>query len=117
VTVGNEGGKWFVRLGVGVGIGGGLRVYPFGGFPSVPGGRKAIPRGFIGASASFGASVGPIGAEVKGEAGWVVTEQPDGRPQPTYIEQGTINVSGKNATGWGLSLGGGLNVFDIGVLK
>jgi len=71
--------------------------------------------GFIGASGSIGATLGPLSGEIKGEAGLGIKKGPDGKPQLQYIEQGGFQGSLKGTTGWGLSLGGSLNPIDIGV--
>jgi RHS repeat-associated protein len=115
VTVGRESGRWFVRVGGGVGIGGGVRFYPTGGFPTTPGCAGA-PRGFIGSSASLGAALGPLSVEAKGEVGSVVGRRKGGRPMACYVEQGHLLFSILPRDQFGLALGGGVNFIDLGVL-
>jgi RHS repeat-associated protein len=112
ISFGREGSKNFVRAGGGVGAGGGIRFYPTGKFPA---NSECGPAGFIGASGSIGVAVGPISGEIKGETGGLITRGPDGKPQVKYIEQGGVQGSIKGTTGWGLSVGGGLNIVDIGI--
>ena len=110
-TLGKKDGKWFIRAGAGVGAGGGIKFYPTGGFPV----KSKCEAGFIGASGSIGAALGPLSGEIKGEAGLGITKGPDGRPQLEYIEQGGLEGSLKGTTGLGLSLGGSVNLVDVGV--
>ena len=95
-----------------MGAGGGIRFYPTGKFPA---NSECGPAGFIGASGSIGVAVGPISGEIKGETGGLITRGPDGKPQVKYIEQGGVQGSIKGTTGWGLSVGGGLNIVDMGI--
>jgi hypothetical protein len=115
LTVGRENGNWFIRGGAGVGIGGGIKFYPLGGFP-ITADCGGSPRGFIGPSANVGVSVGPVSVEAKAEAGLVVTKTKDGRPKACYAEQGSVQQSIKGQSGTGLTIGGGLNLVDVGVL-
>lgn len=118
VTVGRDNGQTFWRAGAGVGVGGGFKYYPEGSFPKAPNaGCGCGARGFIGASGSFSASLGPASAEIKGEAGNVITQDCDGKPSWEYIERIDPNYSFRGKAGWGLSLGGGINFADLGVAR
>lgn len=115
ITVGYEGGRWFGRVGTGFGIGGGIKYTPTGKLPLSPTvGRGSGERAFIGASGSVGASLGPASAELKGQAGLVVTKCEEGKANLEYIEEIVGNASLRGNAGWGISLGGGINIFDVG---
>ena len=113
ITLGYEGGRWFGRVGTGFGIGGGIKYNPTGKLPLSPT-RGSTERAFIGASGSIGASFGPASAELKGQAGLVVTKCEDGKPYLEYIEEVVGSGSFKGNAGWGFSLGGGINIYDVG---
>jgi RHS repeat-associated protein len=116
VTLGYDNGQFFVRAGLGVGLGGGVKVYPQGNFPTSPsGGCGCGSHAFIGSSGSLSASFGPASVEYKAQAGGVVTQDCNGKPKMEYVENSKFDWSLRGKTGWGLSLGGGLNIVDIGV--
>jgi hypothetical protein len=114
-------GQFFVRFGVGVGFGGDFRIYPDGDFPSSEENSCGCgKRGFIGISLSANATLLKfVSAEVKGQAGWVITQNCDGKPQIEYVEDAPkFDWSIKNKKpelGWGLGLGSGFNIIDGGV--
>lgn len=118
ISFGYDHGQFFVRIGLGVGYGGGLKIYPEGSFPSSPSnGCGCGSRAFIGSSASVGASLGPASIEYKGQAGGLVTQDCEGKPKMEFIEDRKLDWSLRGKTGWGLSLGGGINIIDLGVAK
>jgi len=93
-----------------------VKIYPEGNFPSAPAnGCGCGSRAFIGSSANFGASVGPASFEYKAQAGGLVTQDCDGKPKMEFIENSKVDWSLRGKTGWGLSLGGGVNIVDVGV--
>jgi len=113
ISFGYDQGQAFVRGGAGVGVGGGIKFYPTGSFPGTANGGE---RGFIGASGSVSASLGPMSAEYKGQAGDVITKDCDtGKPKLQYIEESGFQWSLRGKAGWGLSLGGGINIIDGGL--
>jgi hypothetical protein len=115
ITIGFDNGQFFFRVGGGVGLGAGIKYYPDAGFPVPSDGSSCGPRGFMGASGSVSASLGPASVELRGQVGWVISMGPDGKPRVEYIEEGGLNASLVGKAGWGLSLGGGLNLVDVGV--
>jgi RHS repeat-associated protein len=118
ITFGRDHGQFFGRLGLGVGMGGGFKFYPEGSFPESPTQECGCgARAFIGSSASISASLGPASAEYKGQAGGVITQDCNGKPKMEYIEDTKFDWSLRGRTGWGLSLGGGINIVDMGVAK
>ncbi|MFN3988494.1 MAG: RHS repeat-associated core domain-containing protein [Rhodocyclaceae bacterium] len=107
-TFGRSDGKWFVQGGAGVGIGAGIKFYPDGSFPEPSdGGQLCGSEGYIGFGGSFGASFGPLSAEIKGQTGGIVGESSDGKLQFKFTEGGGPDISLRGQAGWGLSLGGG----------
>ncbi len=113
LSFGSDQGQFFVRGGAGVGLGGGIKFYPIGSFPGEFNGSE---RAFIGASANVGASLGPATAEYKWEAGGLITKDPEtGKPKMQYIEGGKPDASLSGNAGWGASLGGGINIIDLGI--
>lgn len=117
-SFGYDQGQFFFRGGFGIGLGGGFKLYPNGNFPSSEGnGCGCGKRAFIGSSLSGGLSVGPYSGEAKGQAGWVITQNCEGKPQIEYIEDAPkFDWSRKfNKGGWGLGVGGGFNIVDGGV--
>ena len=116
ISFGREGGKWFFSGGLGVGAGGGFKYYPTGSFPKSEKDKDCDcgDRSFIGSSANFGASVGPASAEYKYRAGGLTTQDCDGKPHLEYYEKGNFDWSLRGKAGWGISLGGGINIIDGG---
>jgi hypothetical protein len=118
LSFGRDQGQLFLRIGLGVGVGGGFKFYPDGSFPRSPTENCGCgARAFIGGSGSVGASFGPASAEYKGQAGWVVTQDCAGRPKVEYIEESKVDWSLRGRLGWGFSLGGGLNIVDLGMAQ
>jgi RHS repeat-associated protein len=117
VTFGKDNGKIFIRAAGGVGAGGGFSYNPAGGIPrsSEDSPCDDGAEGFIGTSAWVGASLGPLSAGWAGHAGIAISKGQNGRPNVDYVEDGGFYGSVSPKQGWGLKLGGGLNLVDVGV--
>ncbi len=113
---GKNNGKIFIRAAGGVGIGGGFSYNPEGGIPRL---SKASPcdsaEGFIGTSAWAGASLGPLSTGWAGHAGLAISKDLDGRPNLDYVEDSGAYGTVSRNNGWGVKLGGGLNLVDVGL--
>ncbi|MGH7164134.1 MAG: RHS repeat domain-containing protein [Nitrospiraceae bacterium] len=116
VAVGYADGRWFLRIGYGFGVGGGVKFYPLAKFPSTAESQADCgPAAFIGAGGGVGATLGPVGAELDGEVGGLITMRPNGKPRLSYIENYKAGVSLRGETGHGIHLGGGLDIINVGL--
>ena len=115
LTLGHDSGRFSLRVAGGFGVGGGISFKPTGKFPKSPDAPCSGPLGFIGASAWAGASLGPISGGYNSLAGLSIYQQSDGRPDMSYIEQSGPYGSLVGKSGWGVKLGGGINIVDVGV--
>jgi hypothetical protein len=114
-SFGYRNGNFFFRGGLGVGLGGGVKFYPDTEFPDSPNACGCSERAFIGGSGSLGATLGPASRELKGEAGWIVYKDCEGKTRVDYIERIKEDYSLRGGAGWGLTLGGGINIVDLGL--
>jgi RHS repeat-associated protein len=116
ISFGRHNGKWYLRGGAGVGLGGGLSFLPSGGIPICDPCDMDGPSGFIGASAFAGGGFGPLSAGWSGHSGLVVCRGKDGRlhAQPTE-DGGPYAALGFRKGRPGFHLGGALNLVDAGI--
>ncbi|MBW2662707.1 MAG: RHS repeat-associated core domain-containing protein [Deltaproteobacteria bacterium] len=114
ITLGSNKGRSFVRAAGGVGVGGGIHWNPTGNFPVSADGSPCGAKGFIGASANIGASLGPISGGLEGHAGLTISKGANERPKTNYSEQGGFQGSLTGERGGGLRLQGNLNIVDVG---
>ncbi|PLX47424.1 MAG: hypothetical protein C0613_14215 [Desulfobulbaceae bacterium] len=121
ITLGSNKGKLFLRGAVGVGAGGGLSYNPNADIPKSEDPCeddpcKDSPEAFIGPSAWAGGGLGPASAGVAGHAGLGIRKGCDGRPDIEYLEDGGFyGTLSPKVGGWGVKLGGGVNLIDVGV--
>ncbi len=111
---GKNNGKWFVRGGGGVGLGGGLQWTPTDEFPGSSEDTPCGPEGFIGANVNVEASFGPLNVGAEGYAGGHITIGPDGRSQINYVENGGVEGSITGERGYGVKAEGSFNLIDVG---